>query len=569
MPKFTKHTVSKASAEAFRRNNGAAARAERAVKPVSTIAPTITPVLPEAYGTPIIIDAIPQQKEKLRVAYYARTSTTLDNQKMSAESQQEHFEELIRSDPDMEFAGAFVDIGLTGTKAETRPELQRLLRECEAGKINVVLTKSISRLARSTTDLLEIVRSLKALGVAVWFDKENLRTDSMESEFMMTLLASFAEDESHSISGNMKWSIRSRFSDGTYKQSIAPYGYRFEGNTLVVVVEEAEIVERIFRMALSGFGMNNIAKTLNEENIPSPNGGKWSAGSLRTIVTNPVYAGDMLYQKTFKDEDFIQRKNRGELDQFLDPDHHEGIISREDFENAQEALKQRAKEVGYREGGSNNRGTQRYPFTGILICKACGSVMHRQTWNGDRPCWICHKHTSQPDLCSMKPQSEADLKRAFINCLNKLAWSQRKGYGILDLYEKALGKTEAEKNAERLVEIDRELEENKRESRRLNAVVMRERFQPKHRERKMFLTNQEKELIAEKNRILIGGVPEGTLQGLKRVVNSWRITDYPEAFPEDIFTEYVESCVVNTGRMVEFHFKCGLKLTESLYRADL
>lgn len=139
------------------------------------------------------------------------------------------------------------------------------------------------------------------------------------------------------------------------------------------------------------------------------------------------------YQKSFKDENFVQRKNRGELDQFLDSDHHEGIISREDFENAQEALKQRAKEVGYREGTANNRGNQRYPFTGILICKACGSVMHRQTWNGDRPCWICHKHTSQPDLCSMKPQSEADLKRAFINCLNKLAWSQRKGYGILDI----------------------------------------------------------------------------------------------------------------------------------------
>ncbi len=275
------------------------------------------------------------------------------------------------------------------------------------------------------------------------------------------------------------------------------------------------------------------------------------------------------YQKSFKDENFVQRKNRGELDQFLDSDHHEGIISREDFENAQEALKQRAKEVGYREGTANNRGNQRYPFTGILICKACGSVMHRQTWNGDRPCWICHKHTSQPDLCSMKPQSEADLKRAFINCLNKLAWSQRKGYGILDIYEKALGKTEAEKNAERLEQIERELEENKRESRKLNAVVMRERFQPKHRERKMFLTNQEKELIAEKNRILIGGVPEGTLQRLKGFVNSWKITDYQEAFSEDVFTEYVESCVVNTGRMVEFHFKCGLKLTESLYRAEL
>ena len=569
VPKYRKHIISKNAADVLRRDNSAAARAAKTVQ-VQT-----EPVIPSNWmgsdtpGIPIRISAIAQNQDKLKVAYYARVSTTLESQEMSAESQQEHFEELIRSDPDMEFAGAFVDIGLTGTKAETRPELQRLLQECRDGKINVVLTKSISRFARSTTDLLEIVRTLKSYNVAVWFDKENLRTDSMESEFMMTLLASFAEDESHSISGNMKWSIRSRFRDGTYKQSIAPYGYEWNDGLLMVVPEKAEIVKRIFRMALSGSGMNTIARTLNEEDIPSPGGRKWSAGALRAVVTNPAYTGDMLYQKTFKDESFVQRKNKGELDQFLDSDHHEGIISREDFENAQAAIAQRAKEVGYREGSTNNRGNQRYPFTGILTCRACGSVMHRQTWNGDRPCWICHKHTSQPDQCSMKPQSEADLKRAFINCLNKLAWSQRKGYGILDLYEKSLGKTEAEKNAERLAEIDRELDENKREVRKLTAMVMRERFQPKHREKQAFLSTREKELLAEKNRILIGGVPEGTLQKLKGFVNSWKITDYEGAFPEDIFTEYIERCVVNTGRMVEFHFKCGLKLTESLYRAEL
>ena len=553
-PSYLRHKVSKDAAEAFRRSRRESSN----------------PTVVEAPSPVVTIAAIPKPKEKLRVAAYSRTSTSMDCQKQSAESQEEHFDTLIKANPDWIFAGSYQDFGLTGTKSESRPELQRLLQECKEGRINLILTKSISRFARNTADLLENVRTLKSYGVAVWFEEEKIRTDRMDSEFMLTLLARFAEDESHSISGNVKWTIRNQFRDGTYKQTIAPYGYGWEDRTMKIIPEEAAVVKRIFGMVLTGSGMNRIAQTLNTEGIPSPNGGKWSAGTLRTMVANEAYIGDVLYQKTFKDENFVQRENKGELDQYYISDHHEGIISREDFDNAQVAVKQRAKEVGYRDGANKNRGSQRYPFSGILVCKCCGTVLHRQTWSGTRPCWICNRHGNSPELCSMKPQSETDLKRAFINCLNKLAWSQKqRGAGILDLYEKALGKTEAEKNAERLAEIDQLLEQNRRETRLLNAVVMRERFLPKHREKKLFLTNQERELTAEKNAILIAGVPKGTLQGLKAFINSWKITDDESAFPEDVFTEHVERCVVNTGKMVEFHFKCGLKLTESLYRAEL
>lgn len=268
------------------------------------------------------------------------------------------------------------------------------------------------------------------------------------------------------------------------------------------------------------------------------------------------------------DEDFIQRKNSGELDRYLDIGHHEAIISQEDFDNAQEAVEQRGKEAGYNED-NRKRTLNHYCFTGILICKECGTVMHRQVWNGERPCWICTKHTTHPDLCSMKPQSESDLKRAFINCLNKLAWSQRKGYGILNTYEKMLGKSEQEKNADRLAEIEKLLDENRKEARRLNAVIMRERFLPQHREKKMALTNQSRELLAERNKILIGGVPEGTAQQLKVFVNNWKITDEASAFPEEEFGAFVESCVVDSVKTVEFRFKCGLRLTESLYKVEL
>ena len=554
-PSYLRHKVSKDAAEAYRRSSRA--------KPQAAV-----PV-PEPAEV-VKIAAVPKPGKKTRAAYYARVSSLLESQEQSIESQKAHFEKYIRSDPDLVFSGAYVDWGLTGTKAEVRPELQRLLRDCEDHRIDLICTKSISRFARNTTELLEIVRRLSSLGVTVWFEENEIRTDTMTSELMLTLLAGIAEQESHSISGNMKWGMRKRFQDGTFRHSLVPYGYgKDEDGNFVIVEGQAEVVRRIFRMVLSGNGMAAIAKALNKDRVPGPNGGKWSQGTLRSMVLNPAYKGDVLYQKSFTDEQFVQRKNTGELDQYYIAGHHDYIIDPADFDNAQEAVKQRAKEAGY---GDGPRELKSYCFTGILTCKACGSVMHRQVWNGERPCWICHRHSHHPGLCSMKPQSDADLKRAFVNCLNKLAWSQKQAdpaSRILDVYERLLGKTEAERNAERLEEIDRLLEQNRREARLLNATIMRERFLPKHREKKAFLTSQEKELMAEKNAILIAGVPKGTLQGLKGFVNGWKITDDESAFPEDVFREYVTGCTVNTGKMVEFTFKCGLKLTESLYRAEL
>ena len=169
----------------------------------------------------------------------------------------------------------------------------------------------------------------------------------------------------------------------------------------------------------------------------------------------------------------------------------------------------------------------------------------------------------------MKPQSDPDLKRAFLNCLNKLAWSQRSSQPILDIYEKMLGKTEAEKNAERLTAIEAELKINRKEAGRLMAVIMRERFRPEHREKKARLDAQEKALISEKNSILINGEGHGTLQELKRYIGSWTITKDLSSFPESVFTDFEESCTVLSSKMVTFHFRCGLKLTESLYRVVL
>ena len=570
----TYRSGNKAALDAYRNSHraGGTVRAETTspstTPPVAASSLTAPPLITPPVAT---IPAVPQIRERLKVAAYCRVSTLLDSQETSIEAQRQHYEAEIKSNPDWEFAGVYLEAGVSGTKTEIRPELQRLIADCKEGRINLILTKSISRFSRNTSDCLEMVRTLTALGVTIRFAKENIDTGTMESEFMLSILACLAEDESHSISGNMKWSIRKKFEAGTYKMRLPPYGYEWRGDELVVVPEQAEVVRRIFALTLSGNGAVTIARTLNADRIPSPAGKAWTSTTIRKIISNPVYKGDMLCQKTYMDEHFIQRPNNGELDQFLDAGHHEGIVTPEDFDNAQAAVSQRAKEVGYRPGANNaGRSANRYCFSSMLTCKACGSVMHRQGWNGAGNCWICHRHATHPDLCSMKPQSEEDLKRAFINCLNKLAWAQTSAdpaVRLLDVYEGMLGVTED--NAARLAEIDRLLAENDRENRRLTAIVMRERFLPEHRERKMALSTQAKELVSEKNRILISGGPAGTLQQLKSFVAGWKITDNPEAFSPEAFTEFIEGCVVNSGKMVTFHFRCGLKLTESLYKCEL
>ena len=558
----------RASSTAKRRTAGKEVVPTAAAKPPVDVVRQFTP---SVITTPVTIPAALVSLTRLKVAAYCRVSTLHDSQETSIKAQRLHFEQEIKSNPEWEFAGVYLEAGVSGTKTEIRPELQRLIADCKEGRINLILTKSISRFSRNTSDCLEMVRTLTALGVHIRFEKENIDTGTMESEFMLSILACLAENESHSISGNMKWSIRKRFEAGTYKMSLPPYGYKREGDELIVIPKQAEIVRRIFSRVLSGSGAVNIAKELNKEDVPSPAGKAWTTTTIHKLVSNPVYKGDLLYQKTYKDERFRQRPNKGEMDQFYDAGHHEAIITPDDFAKAQAAVAQRAKEVGY-SGRTEPRSANRYCFSSILTCKACGAVMHRQGWNGKGNTWVCHKHATNPDLCAMMPQSEVDLKRAFINCLNKLAWSQRSEAlcnRLLDVYESMLEKTETEKNVERLLEIERLLAENGHETQKLNAIIMRDRFLPEHRERKIVLSSQAKELVAEQNRILISGAPRGTLQQLKSFIAQWKVTNDLKDFPDDSFKTFVDSCTVNSGKMVRFHFRCGLKLTESLYRCDL
>ena len=522
-------------------------------------------------GAPVKIDAVVKTEGKMKVAAYCRVSTLYESQESSIAAQREHYEKFIRSNKEWEFAGIYLEAGVSGTKTEKRPQLQKLIQDCRAGKVNLILTKNISRFARNTSDCLAMVRELMALGVNVRFEKEQIDTSAMESEFFLSILACLAEDESHSISGNMKWGIRKRFESGTYKQVFAPYGYEYQGKKLVIVPETAEVVRRIFRMTLCGNGVNTIAKVLNRDGVPSPSGREWTTGTLHDLIKNPAYIGDMLYQKTYKDENFKQKKNKGQLDQYYDSGHHEPIISKEDFENAQYAVLQRAKEVGYSDNSENRRSSNQYCFRGILFCKNCGTVMHRQIQPGG-VVWICHMHVLDRNRCRMKPQWDVDLKAAFINCMNKLAWSQSSrtsGERLLDNYEDMLERTRVSRNADRLYEIESLLEETSLENRKLTTAIMRDGFLADHARMRTALEEKEKTLSEERNAILLAGETDSALLELKRYVVDWVITDRLDSFPEERFSEFVKSCTVDSHHTVTFHFQCGLDLSESLERTEV
>jgi DNA invertase Pin-like site-specific DNA recombinase len=363
---------------------------------------------------------------KLRVAAYCRVSTGSDAQLESLEAQKSHYEQYINSHEDWQFAGLYFDEGITGTKAEKRPELLRLITDCEARRIDFVITKSISRFSRNTTDCLALVRKLQSLDIPIYFEKENINTGSMESELFLAILSSMAEGESASISENAKWSVKRRFQNGTYKLGYTPYGYDWDGKNMIINPDQAAVVKRIFADILSGKSTNAIADELNAEKVPSKKNTNWTSSTIRGILANEKYTGDVIFQKTYTDENFNRHTNYGEVDQYMAPDHHEAIISHSDFDAANALVNQRAAEKSIEKG--SDKYQQRYAFSGKIICGECRDTFKRRIHSCTTykyVAWACNTHLKNKESCHMKYVRDDEIKAAFITMLNKLIYGYR------------------------------------------------------------------------------------------------------------------------------------------------
>ncbi|CAB1255344.1 Recombinase family protein [Ruminococcaceae bacterium BL-6] len=320
---------------------------------------------------------------KKRVAAYARVSSGKDAMLHSLSAQVNFYSRFIRQNADWEYCGVYADEAYTGTKNE-RPEFQRLLANCRAGRLDIVLTKSISRFARNTVTTLETIRELKRLGIDVWFEREKIHTLSEDGEFLITLLSSFAQEESLSTSENQKWRVRKNFKEGK-PTSARITGYQLIGDTFVVIPEEAETVRSIFSLYLSGLGKTAIAKKLNARGIPAKNGGLWHESVIGNILKNEKYVGDMRLQKTFIADHISKRqvKNEGQLPQYYVRDAHEAIIDRDTFERVQAEIQRRAEKHA-----PNQPHKNAYLFTGKIVCGKCGKHYKRKT-TASKAVWIC------------------------------------------------------------------------------------------------------------------------------------------------------------------------------------
>lgn len=344
-----------------------------------------------------IIEPTIVKDTKKRVCAYARVSTDHEKQGESLENQINYYERLIGTNPEFEFVGVFADRGISGT-TDNRPEFKRMLELAKEGAIDVIITKSISRFARNTTVVLKRVRELKELGVEVRFEKENINTLSGDGELMLTVLSSLAQEESKNISENIKWRIRKKFERGELIINTNRFlGYdKNENGELVINVEEAEIVKRIFEHYLEGKGVFTIAKELNADGIPTVAGGNWQESTILNMLKNEKYKGDIILQKYYT-PDHLKKgtiRNNGKLDSYYIEDNHPAIISKEVWGAVQKEMKLRAEARG--NVSDQNKYQNRYPLTGMLYCGKCGSSLKRRTWNSKLPCrkivWQCSNY---------------------------------------------------------------------------------------------------------------------------------------------------------------------------------
>ena len=504
------------------------------------------------------IDAIPtvRTQPKLRVAFYCRTSTVLEVQQSSIVGQRQHFEKLIASHDDWLLVDGYIEEGVTGTKAEVRPELQRLLRDCREGRIDKVLTKSISRFARNTTDCLEMVRELASLGVTIFFERENLDTGTMGSDLILTLLSAFAAQESQSISQNIKLGIHHCFQTGSYEQPTVPFGYRRTEDGVEIVEEQAAVVREIFSMALSGLGAANIAKILNERGVPTCEGKRWEAAQVLLILHNPFYAGDILYQKNYNDDEYKLRKNRGQLDQYYLPDHHVPIVSHDAFDNVEALIAQRRKECKTEERAAADV----YPFRSRLFCAECGMPLNRVKGETGIT-YACGGFIRKAGCTKGTRVFEETVKNAFLTVLNKLSFSQKLApcNRILDVYINSIREREREKNKKRLDEIDHELKMHSMEIERLAPTI---RFKPGNRVKLNEMRTRVEALRREKLTLETQTGDTVKAERLRSFIHTAPLLSGTEVGAA--FMEFVEGAKVKTGEYIEFTFTCGITLRQSI-----
>lgn len=518
------------------------------------------------------IKGLPFQAKK-RVCAYCRVSTDTEEQLSSYEAQVTYYEDYIKKRPDWEFAGIYADEGITGTNTKNRTEFKRMIDDCIAGRIDLIITKSISRFARNTLDCLKYVRILKEKGIAVYFEKENIDTLDTKGEVLLTILSSLAQDESRSISKNSRWGIVRRFQQGKVRVNHKKFmGYdKDENGELVINEKEAEIVRRVFEEYLKGKSCYKIAEGLEADGFLTATGGKkWHESVIKKMLQNEKYAGDALLQKTIT-VDFLTHKriiNKGHVQQYYVENSHPPIISKETFEKVQQEMERRRKLRGVTDE-NRSRHSNKYAFSGKIICGECGSHFRRHRWGqGDKYkkyVWICRNRDEKgPEGCSMKAVDEEKLKKAFVRMVNRQIKDTDKFISrMLENIEKVF--TE-KANSVDVAAIDKRFNELREEMERLVKLNVKANLDADiYGEEYARITNEMEELRQQRSAFTQAEFKrKDTLSRVKEIEKMLRGQEIVKEFDDDLFTALVEQIRIKSLVEVVFVFKAGLEVRDIL-----
>lgn len=501
------------------------------------------------------------ENQILRVAAYCRVSSDSDDQLHSFFAQVGYYTKLINENKKMELVDIYADEGISGTQKCKRDDFLRLISDCRKGKIDRIITKSVSRFARNTLESLETAREFKALGVSIYFEEDNLDTNTMSSEAILTLKSSVAQAGSLSISKNMRLGIRMKMKNGTFITNMVPFGYDYIDQKMIVNKQKAAIVRRIYDEYLKGYGITTIALRFNNEGIlHGENAVMWHSSHIHQILTNPKYIGDMIMQRTYRTEDipYTKKINHGEVQWYYKHQTHEAIIDRDTFTAVQEIMECKAKPHC-----NKTPIAEKPPLWQKIKCGECGHTYRKKISSG-KMYWTCYYHNINSRYCQAKPIAESIIYKAFCDMYNKLKINSDKilAPAISQLtalkQQKRLGNT-------RIGELDRQIAELGEQ----NLVIARLKSkgymdENDYIEQKNNIDGQIKKLRDERIRQLKASDGDDTLEQL---ITLQAIIDggppYMADFDSQIFVNITREITAADTALI-FKLQGGLEFTENI-----
>lgn len=510
-----------------------------------------------------VIDPRQPEKAKLRVAAYARVSSDSEDQINSYIAQVDYYSKYISSREDWELVDIYADEGLTGLEAQKRDDFNRMISDCQAGRIDRVLVKSVSRFARNAADYIQFMRELLRLGISIHFEKENLDTGKMTSEQAAAIYGAFAQMESTNHSSTMRISHRFRMEKGIFIPAKAPYGYRLADNQLEVIPEEAEVVRRIFRSYLSGQGMEDMAQEFNAMGIPRGHGReRWHPSAIQYILTNITYTGNMVWQKTYATDTipFQQVRNKGQKPKYYVEDTNPAIVSMEDFESVRQLMASR------KERFQSGDGKQESVLRGHVYCARCGSMCRRKVTNGTAY-WVCRKHDKSKSQCPVPQVPEQEVMAAALRLCSKLA--QDPGRVFRPMLDRLRELRELELRSNRKVsDIDKEIARLSEQNLVLVRLKSKGYVDPAlSLSQENEITQKLKDLRRLRRRILEASGEDRQIQTTEAILDyledgpRWR-----EELDEEVFESLIERISIRTAEQAAIRLHNGLELTETMER---